>query len=230
MSSNGNNTKNDKSFFEKHVITIAISIAITAFFIYFLFFAILADSYIKPDNDAFGTFGDFIGGVLNPIFSLLIIYLLIKDLAYTRAELKQTNKQIERSNEIHGEKKDADNFNYDLEMFEKNIDQMLKSTININSVETGSLGLLLPYYQQPVQYFQGILNGVITGTNQNHFQNVIINYSTSISVLIENFDSFLNSNRKHLHKDLDKHLKDKYTPIIDRLRATNFITNAFKFF
>lgn len=57
---------------------------------------------VTANNNAFGTFGDFIGGVLNPLFSLIVIYLLLVDLKFTRNELKLTN-EIHRSKLIFDE-------------------------------------------------------------------------------------------------------------------------------
>jgi len=69
----------------------------------------LADKPLSESAQSWGTFGDFIGGILNPIFALFAFYWLtysvrlqIKELKDTRAELqKAANAQVETA--IHQE-------------------------------------------------------------------------------------------------------------------------------
>lgn len=59
---------------------------------------------LKSDQQNWGTFGDYIGGTLNPILSFLSLMALLgtivlqsKELKLTRKELKQTRKELSRS-------------------------------------------------------------------------------------------------------------------------------------
>jgi hypothetical protein len=77
------------------------------------FFTILLGVYFYHfrgelgDNNAFGTFGDFVGGALNPILGFFTVWLLIKsirfqiqELAATRAELKRATNASEATAKI----------------------------------------------------------------------------------------------------------------------------------
>lgn len=70
-------------------------------------FVIVMVAYFFNFNDQFGSqevfgqFGDFIGGVLNPIFSFLTICLLIVSLAMQRKELNKVVEELELAREVH---------------------------------------------------------------------------------------------------------------------------------
>ncbi|MBU2062488.1 MAG: hypothetical protein KKH44_11655 [Bacteroidetes bacterium] len=53
------------------------------------------------NQEVFGQFGDFIGGVLNPIFSFLTICLLIASLIMQRIELSKVVEELELAREVH---------------------------------------------------------------------------------------------------------------------------------
>lgn len=53
------------------------------------------------DQEKFAQFGDFLGGVLNPIFSLLTVALLIGSLYFQRRELGQVVLEMELTREVH---------------------------------------------------------------------------------------------------------------------------------
>jgi hypothetical protein len=62
------------------------------------------------DQAAFGAFGDYVGGLLNPVLSFFAVGLLIysviiqrKELALTRMELARTTIELSKSNETHME-------------------------------------------------------------------------------------------------------------------------------
>lgn len=50
-------------------------------------------------NNEFGTFGDFMGGFLNPILTFLTILLLVYSITFQLEELKETREEIRRSRE-----------------------------------------------------------------------------------------------------------------------------------
>jgi len=51
----------------------------------------------------FGTFGDFFGGILNPLLTFFTILLLLRQLNYQRDELKATRDELIKTTEIHEE-------------------------------------------------------------------------------------------------------------------------------
>ena len=53
------------------------------------------------DQATFGAFGDFIGGVLNPILSFITVLLLIFSIRFQLQELSYTREEIKKTNVIH---------------------------------------------------------------------------------------------------------------------------------
>lgn len=51
-------------------------------------------------QDAWGQFGDFIGGILNPVVGLITLLLLVRTLELQRKELQEQRQEISRQNDI----------------------------------------------------------------------------------------------------------------------------------
>lgn len=52
---------------------------------------------LSPKNDDWGTFGDYVGGVLNPVFGLLSFSALLVTIWLQAKELKETRQEFSRS-------------------------------------------------------------------------------------------------------------------------------------
>jgi len=84
----------------KWLVIIAIIAIVFVFTVYFLNF----NNGFSDDQGVWGTFGDFMGGTLNPILSFLSLIALLstivlqqKELGLSRTELKYTRDELERS-------------------------------------------------------------------------------------------------------------------------------------
>lgn len=82
------------------ILVFAVVIIFFVFGFYFLHF----NEGVSSDPNVWGTFGDFIGGTLNPVLSFLSLIALLftivlqqKELGYSRKELEYTRKELERS-------------------------------------------------------------------------------------------------------------------------------------
>lgn len=53
---------------------------------------------VSPDQDTWGQFGDFVGGVLNPVIGLLTVYLVLVSVRLQRKELRETRAEMKNSN------------------------------------------------------------------------------------------------------------------------------------
>lgn len=53
------------------------------------------------DQAVFGAFGDFVGGLLNPIFSFFTILLLVYSIRFQIDEIKETRVEIVKASNIH---------------------------------------------------------------------------------------------------------------------------------
>lgn len=76
---------------ENIIIPVFISIIVFISFLLFMYFATF--KYITNDTAAWGAFGDYIGGLLNPIFAFLSFSALIVTLLYQNKQLLQ-NQEI----------------------------------------------------------------------------------------------------------------------------------------
>lgn len=85
-------------------------------------FVLVMVTYFVNFNDEFGSqevfgqFGDFIGGVLNPIFSFITICLLIVSLAMQRKELNKVVEELELAREVHISSVNMKHYEYLLEL------------------------------------------------------------------------------------------------------------------
>lgn len=86
------------------------------YFAIFLFFITLGayvlnfHEGISENNADWGTFGDFMGGTLNPLFALLTLFAIIctikiqtEELELSREELKATREELRKSSEAQQE-------------------------------------------------------------------------------------------------------------------------------
>lgn len=91
----------------KALILVASSIiivAVTASIIAIVIYSSTFDGSLSQNHERWGTFGDFFGGVLNPLFSFLALSALLftlyqqsRQLELSRLELEETKKEIARS-------------------------------------------------------------------------------------------------------------------------------------
>jgi hypothetical protein len=88
----------DKKQLEKSVAqsrkfaTGLIVVLVLAYFSYFIFFVEARESH---DPAAWGQFGDFIGGILNPMIAFLAFYWLTQSIQIQKEELELTRKTLE---------------------------------------------------------------------------------------------------------------------------------------
>jgi hypothetical protein len=82
--------------------------------IYFYFFSGPIGS-----QETFAQFGDFMGGVLNPIFSFLTIFLLVGSLALQRQELSKVIEELELTRHVHQSTVNMNLYEYILKEFEQ---------------------------------------------------------------------------------------------------------------
>lgn len=64
------------------------------------------------DQAIFALFGDFVGGLLNPIFSFFTVMLLIGSLALQRVELRKMSEELELTREVHQSSLDMRHYEY----------------------------------------------------------------------------------------------------------------------
>ena len=77
----------------------AIAFVIIIPTIYILWFNILNEQPLSKDSSIWGTFGDFMGGVLNPVVALLAFYWLTKSVLIQKTELAATQEILRETGE-----------------------------------------------------------------------------------------------------------------------------------
>ncbi len=80
-------------------LSLAALILILCFFVYkvvSLYFDNFSGGF-SPKNDDWGTFGDYVGGILNPVFGLLSFSALLITISMQAKELREAREQFSRS-------------------------------------------------------------------------------------------------------------------------------------
>ncbi len=77
--------------FEKIAYTFPIIVAITILAIYFFQF----NNKLSTDPSTFGTFGDYFGGILNPVISFMTLYGLVHTLKQNKEAIKHSAQATE---------------------------------------------------------------------------------------------------------------------------------------
>ena len=79
-----------EAFIQKWAIRLAAAVLVTALCVYSQFFS----GGISYDHERWGTFGDFLGGVVNPVVGFLTIWLLSISLKQNQEALRQSQKEL----------------------------------------------------------------------------------------------------------------------------------------
>lgn len=115
----------------KYLKWIAAIAAIVAVFVA-LFYLIKFRGGLSPDQTRWGEFGDYIGGVLNPIFGFLGLIALLLTIALQAKELKLSRKELRNSSNALK----AQNGTLIIQNFESSFFQMLRLHNDIvNSID-----------------------------------------------------------------------------------------------
>lgn len=75
------------------VLTIAITFALVAFALYFMVF----NDGLSQEQDVWGQFGDFLGGMLNPVFGFLTLIALLLTIVIQNKELHNSTEEMRKS-------------------------------------------------------------------------------------------------------------------------------------
>lgn len=87
----------------------------------------------------FGAFGDFFGGILNPMLTFFTILLLLRQLKYQRSELNSTAAELRATAEIH---KETMKHNQAVDIYEKTYEKYNKAIQDFRSSLVNSFVVL----------------------------------------------------------------------------------------
>ena len=113
----------------KWILRGAIALLILALLAYFLYFSHLLFPESDDKHAVWGTFGDFMGGTLNPIFALFSLYAIIVTIKVQAKELELTREAMNESNIAQQEQSDSfkkQNMSVKLQTFENTFFKLLE--------------------------------------------------------------------------------------------------------
>lgn len=130
-----NNKNTNKLNRLNYILYFAIVLFLFVVGFYFYEFKIL-----KVDSNTFGTFGDFIGGTLNPIFALFSLFAIIytikiqtEELELSRKELEETRQELKESRIAQQEQSESlklQNKATELQIFENTFFKLIELWVN----------------------------------------------------------------------------------------------------
>jgi len=103
-------------------LTVLFIIALAAAFFVFAIYVVKFDGELSSDQSTWGTFGDYVGGVLNPVFGLLGLFALLFTIAIQSKELKLSREELSNSASALKEQ----NLTLELQKFETTFFQLLR--------------------------------------------------------------------------------------------------------
>jgi putative phage abortive infection protein len=119
----------------KNSFIFAVSVIFAVPFSYFVWFYIKNGYSISLDTATWGTFGDYMGGILSPLIAFLAFYWLTQSVLIQKTELRDTKNALEESSEAQKEqvitqekKRFEDTFFSLLEQHNKVLDQLHEIT------------------------------------------------------------------------------------------------------
>ena len=213
-------------------IWIAAALIVTVLCAYFINFHM----NFSDKNDEWGTFGDFIGGTLNPVLAALAFYWLTSSIRLQLQELKDTRKVLEDT---------ADHQDKIAKLDEQNVNTQKK----ILDLQTESLNKQiqaseLQQQQISIQNFENLFFELLKSKNDaineitydyitiNNADNHVIRGKNAIRKYIESFNKYEEENswEEHYTRNL-LHIFDSYFRIsyqIVKLIDNNITLNKFE--
>ncbi|MEQ1559805.1 MAG: hypothetical protein ABL933_12810 [Methyloglobulus sp.] len=92
-----NQIDSDNEVNTKLVVRIIVLIVLVVVGIYFYKFHF--DFHLSDKNDVWGTFGDYVGGILNPVIAAFAFYLIAESYKLQKRELEAARELLKRSTE-----------------------------------------------------------------------------------------------------------------------------------
>lgn len=156
------------------LLYIAISLLVITTSVYFFNF----NYGFSSDRNDWGTFGDFMGGTLNPLFAFLSLFAIIytiriqtQELEYSREELKATKEELEKSRIAQEEQSKSfkiQNYSMKQQTFENTFFQLINTFIDIRNNIT-----IKSSYNKPNRFtFNNPINNSIE--NNTHKENKLL--------------------------------------------------------
>lgn len=211
----------DSSYVTKFLFKLALYSAVAAFILLIIDFW----QILKGNGEKIGVFGDFFGGILNPILTFLTFLGLIATIIMQRQELKQSRVEYEKTSESLKTQAIETTFFNILDLHHKIVDNIKVNLEELRSRSGNRLSL------------QEILNPPAEGKSifegRGAFEeilNLILHHSSSPAEVVERYKVIQNENNHvlghyfrnlyqalkviHGYEDLAEQSKRKYASIL----------------
>lgn len=135
---------------------------------------------ISADQNSWGTFGDFIGGILNPLLAFMGLIALLYTIIIQSTELKETRKELNKSSKALN----AQSESLKLQNFETTLFNLLNKHTETISFLTAHNGNLTGY--QVIKTCIEIINSDVNSKSKK--MNYLDALTVSTSETIDNYD------------------------------------------
>ncbi len=88
---------------------------------------------VSDDQGVWGAFGDFMGGVMNPIIGLYTLYILVQAYRTQRQELKETTEALQKTEAENRRTADAQEKQLELAKFQVKADELIKAATMVDA-------------------------------------------------------------------------------------------------
>ncbi|SJZ94978.1 putative phage abortive infection protein [Photobacterium toruni] len=137
------NSQNNELIKLKKTIKRTKQVAISAVIIipttYAIALGLIGNQSISLDSSSWGTFGDFMGGILNPVIALLAFYWLVESVLIQKTELSATQKILQETEQTQKKQQFENSFFSLLEQMNTVFTQLntrLPEPKNVNSYKS----------------------------------------------------------------------------------------------
>ncbi|ALS96819.1 hypothetical protein [Lacimicrobium alkaliphilum] len=122
------------------VLGAIVTLAGVAIFLVVLMYS-LTFQELSENHERFAQFGDYFGGILNPILSFLTIVLLVGSLALQRVELSKVVEELELTRRVHLSSVNMKHWEHILETFDKGESDVLVSSNTFKDILDSKISL-----------------------------------------------------------------------------------------
>lgn len=161
----------------------------------FWFYGLITYTYnqTSTSNDSviysnFGTIGDFIGGILNPILALIGLFALLTTIKLQSKELKLTRKELKKSSKALKEQSDSFKIQND-SIKQQNFENTFFKMIDLHNDIINNL----TYREQKVRMEKGDISQYIVEDSSKKVISILLNQfkkNNKTNYINENYDKF----------------------------------------
>jgi uncharacterized membrane protein len=181
-------------------LILIIAFATFSFLVTIIFYISNFNNGLSSDQSVWGTFGDFLGGTLNPILSFLSLLALLFTIVLQNKELQETRKELRQSREAQEEQ--TKSFQAQLKLLE----QKEKRDLTFQILERWTSSTMRTHRLNAWNYLEDKFEGRSITLNLDEFRDNNIDSFESFTEVCQFFSD--------LNKILSENLLDKELAMI----------------